>query len=63
MGMTGLIGLPSAYDALHEADLVILLGADFPYDAFMPTKKCSNRCGFRKYQREKSSFKNQQNLD
>ncbi|WP_313214478.1 hypothetical protein [Soonwooa sp.] len=37
--MTGLIGLPSAYDALHDADLVILLGADFPYEAFMPTKK------------------------
>ncbi|MGL6038031.1 MAG: hypothetical protein ACRC0E_03965 [Soonwooa sp.] len=37
--MIGLIGLPSAYDVMHDTDLVILLGADFPYDAFMPTKK------------------------
>jgi len=39
VGMTGLLGLPSAYHAMHEADVVLLLGTDFPYAAFMPTDK------------------------
>ncbi|ADY54133.1 pyruvate dehydrogenase (cytochrome) [Pseudopedobacter saltans DSM 12145] len=38
IGMTGLLGLPSAYHAMHESDLVILLGTDFPYQDFMPVK-------------------------
>lgn len=38
VGMTGLLGLPSAYHSMHEADVVLLLGTDFPYDAFMPVK-------------------------
>lgn len=38
VGMTGLLGLPSAYSAMHEADLLILLGTDFPYESFMPEK-------------------------
>ncbi|WP_299289735.1 thiamine pyrophosphate-dependent enzyme [uncultured Mucilaginibacter sp.] len=38
VGMTGLLGLPSAYHSMHESDLVILLGTDFPYVNFMPTK-------------------------
>ncbi|MGN6181403.1 MAG: thiamine pyrophosphate-dependent enzyme [Mucilaginibacter sp.] len=37
VGMTGLLGLPSAYHSMHEADLLILLGTDFPYTPFMPT--------------------------
>lgn len=37
VGMTGLLGLPSAYHSMHESDLVILLGTDFPYVNFMPT--------------------------
>ncbi|MBW3519974.1 thiamine pyrophosphate-dependent enzyme [Flavobacterium sp. NKUCC04_CG] len=37
IGMTGLLGQPSAYHSMHESDLVILLGTDFPYDKFMPT--------------------------
>ena len=36
IGMTGLLGVPSAYHAMHESDLVLLLGTDFPYDHFMP---------------------------
>jgi len=36
VGMTGLLGLPSAYHAMHEADLLLLLGTDFPYKDFMP---------------------------
>lgn len=38
VGLTGLLGLPSAYHAMHEAELLILLGTDFPYDKFMPVK-------------------------
>lgn len=38
VGLTGLLGLPSAYHAMHEADLLLLLGTDFPYQAFMPIK-------------------------
>lgn len=37
IGMTGLLGLPSAFHSMHEADLLILLGTDFPYTQFMPT--------------------------
>lgn len=37
IGMTGLLGQPSAYHSMHESDLVVLLGTDFPYDKFMPT--------------------------
>jgi pyruvate dehydrogenase (quinone) len=36
VGMTGLLGLPSAYHSMHEADIVLLLGTDFPYTPFMP---------------------------
>ncbi|MBK0377794.1 thiamine pyrophosphate-dependent enzyme [Mucilaginibacter segetis] len=36
VGMTGLLGLPSAYHSMHESDLLILLGTDFPYTPFMP---------------------------
>ena len=39
VGMTGLLGLPSAYHSMHEADLIILLGTDFPYTPFMPNEK------------------------
>ena len=38
VGMTGMIGFGMAYDAIHECDLLILLGTDFPYDKFLPTK-------------------------
>jgi pyruvate dehydrogenase (quinone) len=36
VGMSGLLGYGSCYDAMHEADLLILLGTDFPYDQFLP---------------------------
>ena len=39
VGMTGLLGLPSAYHSMHESDLVILLGTDFPYTPFYPHDK------------------------
>ncbi|WP_248961814.1 pyruvate dehydrogenase [Sphaerisporangium perillae] len=36
VGMSGMLGYGAAYDAMHEADLLILLGTDFPYTAFLP---------------------------
>ncbi|MFW6719098.1 pyruvate dehydrogenase [Streptomyces sp. MAR4 CNY-716] len=36
VGMIGLLGYGACYDALQEADLVVMLGTDFPYDAFLP---------------------------
>jgi pyruvate dehydrogenase (quinone) len=36
VGMTGLLGLPAAYHSMHESDLLLLLGTDFPYTPFMP---------------------------
>ena len=36
VGMSGLLGYGACYDATHEADLLVLLGTDFPYDAFLP---------------------------
>ena len=36
VGMTGLIGWGDATRALHEAELVVLCGTDFPYRAFLP---------------------------
>jgi pyruvate dehydrogenase (quinone) len=38
VGMTGLLGLPSAYHSMHESDVLLLLGTDFPYTPFMPVK-------------------------
>jgi pyruvate dehydrogenase (quinone) len=37
VGMTGLLGWGSAYHAMHGCDVLLLLGTDFPYDAFMPS--------------------------
>jgi pyruvate dehydrogenase (quinone) len=37
VGMTGLLGWGSAYKAMHECDVLLLLGTDFPYESFMPT--------------------------
>jgi pyruvate dehydrogenase (quinone) len=36
VGMSGLLGYGACYEAMHAADLVLLLGTDFPYDAFLP---------------------------
>ncbi|GGQ00955.1 pyruvate dehydrogenase [Streptomyces roseolilacinus] len=36
VGMSGLLGYGAAYEATHECDLLILLGTDFPYSAFLP---------------------------
>src|ERR1700689_1846852 len=36
VGMTGLLGYGGAYKAIHDADLVLLLGTDFPFTEFLP---------------------------
>jgi pyruvate dehydrogenase (quinone) len=38
VGLTGLLGVPSAYHCMHECELLLLLGTDFPYTPFMPVK-------------------------
>ena len=38
VGMTGLLGYGGAYKAIHEADLLLLLGTDFPFSEFLPAK-------------------------
>ncbi|MFG1478972.1 ubiquinone-dependent pyruvate dehydrogenase [Xanthobacter sp. V4C-4] len=37
VGMTGFIGFPSGYEAMHACDTLLLLGTDFPYKQFLPT--------------------------
>jgi pyruvate dehydrogenase (quinone) len=37
VGMSGLLGWGAAYKAMHECDVLVLLGTDFPYESFMPT--------------------------
>ncbi len=36
VGMTGLLGYGAAHDGIHDADLLLLLGTDFPYNQFLP---------------------------
>lgn len=38
VGLTGLLGIPSAYHAMHQCELLLLLGTDFPYTPFMPVE-------------------------
>ncbi|MCU1620522.1 MAG: poxB [Modestobacter sp.] len=39
VGMNGLLGYGAAHKATHEADLLVLLGTDFPYRNFLPQKR------------------------
>lgn len=38
VGMTGLIGLTSGYQAVEDCELLIMLGTDFPYKEWYPPK-------------------------
>jgi pyruvate dehydrogenase (quinone) len=38
VGMTGLLGFTSGYRAMEDADVVLMLGTDFPYQQFFPAK-------------------------
>lgn len=37
VGMSGLLGYGACHDACFDADLLIMLGTDFPYNTFLPT--------------------------
>jgi pyruvate dehydrogenase (quinone) len=36
VGMTGLLGYGGTYKAIHDADLLLMLGTDFPFSEFLP---------------------------
>ena len=38
VGMTGLLGFASGYRAMEDADVVLMLGTDFPYQQFYPSR-------------------------
>ncbi|STC68945.1 pyruvate dehydrogenase [Corynebacterium pilosum] len=38
VGMSGLLGYGACRDAMYDADLLILVGTDFPYNDWLPTK-------------------------
>jgi pyruvate dehydrogenase (quinone) len=38
VGMTGLIGFSSGYYAMHDCDVLLMLGTDFPYRQFYPQR-------------------------
>lgn len=38
VGMTGLLGFASGYKAIEDAEVVLMLGTDFPYRQFLPAK-------------------------
>ena len=38
VGMTGLLGFRSGYDAMEDCDALLMLGTDFPYTQFYPEK-------------------------
>ena len=39
VGMTGLVGYGGAYDAINNAEVLLLLGTDFPFSEFLPKDK------------------------
>jgi pyruvate dehydrogenase (quinone) len=36
VGMTGLLGYGGAYHAIYDANLLLLVGTDFPFSEFLP---------------------------
>jgi len=36
VGMSGLLGYGACQEAMQQADLLVLVGTDFPYDSFLP---------------------------
>ncbi len=38
VGMSGMLGYGACYAAMHDCDVLVLLGTDFPYDEFLPSK-------------------------
>jgi len=38
VGLNGLLGDKSGFEAMHKADVLLMLGTDFPYSEFLPEK-------------------------
>lgn len=38
VGLNGLLGNKSGFEAMHESDVLVMLGTDFPYSEFLPEK-------------------------
>jgi pyruvate dehydrogenase (quinone) len=38
VGMTGLLGYGGCHDAINQADVLLMLGTDFPFSTFLPHK-------------------------
>ncbi|TFG90943.1 MAG: ubiquinone-dependent pyruvate dehydrogenase, partial [Candidatus Atribacteria bacterium] len=38
VGLNGLLGNKSGFEAMHKADVLLMLGTDFPYSEFLPEK-------------------------
>jgi len=38
VGLNGLLGNKSGFEAMHKADVLVMLGTDFPYSEFLPEK-------------------------
>jgi pyruvate dehydrogenase (quinone) len=38
VGMSGLLGYGACHEAIDKAELLVLLGTDFPYDSFLPDR-------------------------
>ncbi|MCD7935909.1 MAG: thiamine pyrophosphate-dependent enzyme [Tannerellaceae bacterium] len=36
VGLTGLLGMPSGYRSIMDAEVLLMLGTDFPYENFLP---------------------------
>ncbi|MCD8042089.1 MAG: thiamine pyrophosphate-dependent enzyme [Tannerellaceae bacterium] len=36
VGLTGLLGMPSGYQSIMDAEVLLMLGTDFPYENFLP---------------------------
>ncbi|MBC7486441.1 MAG: ubiquinone-dependent pyruvate dehydrogenase [Cytophagaceae bacterium] len=38
VGLNGLLGTKAGFQSMHDAELVVMLGSDFPYSNFLPEK-------------------------
>ncbi|MDB5274833.1 MAG: thiamine pyrophosphate protein domain protein TPP-binding [Chitinophagaceae bacterium] len=38
VGLNGLLGTKAGFESMHQADVVVMLGSDFPYSNFLPEK-------------------------
>jgi pyruvate dehydrogenase (quinone) len=38
VGLNGLLGTKAGFESMHQADVVLMLGSDFPYSNFLPEK-------------------------